>query len=110
MKHSLSSKLVMKSRAAMTSAIEVYNRPSFSYREETFAILALNAWELLLKAKILRDAGNKPQAIWVYQTVTLKGGKQSKRPRPVLNRARNKATISIAECLKRLATIPKPID
>lgn len=43
--------LADKSVAAMMSAIEVYNKPDFKYREETFAILAINAWELLLKGK-----------------------------------------------------------
>ena len=34
-------RFVEKAAAAMTAAIEVYNKPAFSYREETFAILAL---------------------------------------------------------------------
>ena len=41
--------LLDKSLAAAVSAIEVYNKPDFKYREETFAILMVNAWELLLK-------------------------------------------------------------
>src|SRR5208283_3351467 len=41
--------LVEKAIDAAISAIEVYNKPRFRYREETFAILMLNAWELLLK-------------------------------------------------------------
>ena len=41
-----------KSLSAMLAAIEVYNKPDFFYREETFAILAINGWELLLKARI----------------------------------------------------------
>ena len=47
--------LLDKPIASMLSAIEVYNKPNFQYREETFAILAVNAWELLLKAIILRQ-------------------------------------------------------
>ncbi|BAW80716.1 hypothetical protein TAO_1346 [Candidatus Nitrosoglobus terrae] len=35
----------------MLSAIEIYNKPDFKYREEIFSIIAINAWELLLKAK-----------------------------------------------------------
>lgn len=38
-----------KSVGAALSAIEIYNKPDFKYREETFAILMINAWELLLK-------------------------------------------------------------
>ncbi|MFQ3662307.1 MAG: DUF3644 domain-containing protein [Chloroflexaceae bacterium] len=37
--------------AAMVVAIDAHNRPGYPYRGETFAILALNAWELLLKAR-----------------------------------------------------------
>jgi hypothetical protein len=44
--------LVDKAIEAAISAIEIYNKPGFRYREETFAILMLNAWELLLKARI----------------------------------------------------------
>ena len=43
---------VEKSVGAALSAIEIYNKPDFKYREETFAILMINSWELLLKAKI----------------------------------------------------------
>lgn len=45
--------LAEKSVDAMLAAIEIYNKPSFAYREESFAILAVNAWELLLKARLL---------------------------------------------------------
>lgn len=44
--------LLDKSMDSMLSAIEIYNKPNFNYREETFAVLAINAWELLLKAYI----------------------------------------------------------
>ncbi|MBI5328290.1 MAG: hypothetical protein HZB80_08405 [Deltaproteobacteria bacterium] len=44
-----------KSVSAALSAIEVYNKPDFKYREETFAILMTNYWELLLKAKIIKE-------------------------------------------------------
>ena len=39
----------------MIAAIEVYNKPDFLYRGETFSILAINSWELLLKAKHIKD-------------------------------------------------------
>ena len=44
---SRSVRLLQNSEAALISAIEIYNKPTFEYREETFTILALNAWELL---------------------------------------------------------------
>lgn len=45
-------KLQGNSRAAMLSALEVYNKPQISYRDEVFVILLLNAWELLMKAML----------------------------------------------------------
>jgi len=48
-----SKRLMKNAEAALISSIEVYNKPTFAYREETFAILALNAWELLLNSKLL---------------------------------------------------------
>ena len=105
MKPTLSAKIVAKAQSAMISAVEVYNRPSFNYREETFAILALNAWELLLKAKILHDGGNKPRLIWAYAPRNLKNGKSSKKLYPILNRTKNNLTISIFKCIKRLPSL-----
>ena len=36
--------------AALSAAIEVYNKPRMQYRDECTVILVVNAWELLLKA------------------------------------------------------------
>ncbi|HVB25059.1 MAG TPA: DUF3644 domain-containing protein [Ktedonobacteraceae bacterium] len=44
-----------KALCAALSSIEIYNKPDFKYREEMFTILIVNAWELLLKAKRLKD-------------------------------------------------------
>ena len=60
----LAKSLLEKSVAACISAIEIYNKPDFKYREELFAILAVNAWELLLKTKIVFDNGNSINSIW----------------------------------------------
>jgi hypothetical protein len=49
----LRKKLLDQAIAAMIAAIEVYNKPDFKYRDESFAILAINAWELLIKARWL---------------------------------------------------------
>ncbi|HCM14499.1 MAG TPA: hypothetical protein DHW79_00870 [Candidatus Cloacimonas sp.] len=43
-------KLRDNSIAAMISMIEIYNKPSFDYREECVVLLAMNSWELLFKA------------------------------------------------------------
>ena len=51
----------------MLAAIEIYNKPAFPYREDAFAILAINAWELLLKARLLQINKNKTSCIQVYE-------------------------------------------
>jgi len=48
--------LVRNSRAALLAAIELYNKPRISYRDETVVILLLNAWELLLKAMLSKES------------------------------------------------------
>lgn len=50
-------RLIGKSLEAFVLALEVYNRPSIRYRVEGFAFFICNAWELMLKAKIIRDRG-----------------------------------------------------
>lgn len=59
--------LLERSIAAMIASIDVYNKPDFRYRSESFTILALNAWELLLKAKWLEDNKNKMACVYVRQ-------------------------------------------
>ncbi len=60
--------LVDNSLAAALSAIEIYNKPNFLYRNETFVILIINAWELLFKAKILKDNNHKKTSIYIKQS------------------------------------------
>ena len=66
----------MKSRAkrlldravlAMAAAIELYNKPGLPYRNESFAILAVNGWELLLKARWLALHQNNIRSLYVYE-------------------------------------------
>lgn len=45
--------LLHKSLDGMILALEVINKPTVSYRMEAFLFLALNAWELLLKARLV---------------------------------------------------------
>jgi len=63
----------------MISAIEIYNKPDFKYREETFAILAINSWELLLKAKWLKENNGKIRSLYVVEKIKKKNGDLSKR-------------------------------
>jgi Protein of unknown function (DUF3644) len=58
-----SADLSQKSIQAAIAAIEVYNKPNFSYREEAFALLMTNAWELLLKAKWVLDHAEAPDCL-----------------------------------------------
>ena len=95
--------LLDKSIDSMLSAIEIYNKPNFNYREETFAVLAVNAWELLLKAYILRENRYNMRALYILEPVTKKDGSASqKKKKPKLNRCGNPMSISIFECIKIL--------
>lgn len=49
------------------AAIEVYNKPDFKNREQIFAILMVTSWETLLKAKIVKDNGNRLESIYVKE-------------------------------------------
>lgn len=106
MRPPLHSKFVDKAQAAITSAVEIYNKPSFAYRDETFALLALNAWELLLKAKVLKDGGNALKVIRVYEARETKAGAPSKKRYLKRNRAGNPQTISLVACLRKLEKSP----
>lgn len=88
-----------KAEKAIVSAMEVYNKPDSPYREESFAILALNAWELLIKAKVLHEAGNSERALHVYEPRTLKSGRKSTRLYLKRNRAGNPHTIGLFKAL-----------
>lgn len=95
-------RFVDKAAAAITAAVEVYNKPSFVYREETFAILALNAWELLLKAKVLKDAHNDVKVLRIYEPRELKSGGKSTKLYAKRNRADNFQSISLFACTSKL--------
>lgn len=102
MRPPLHSRFLEKAQAAITSAVEIYNKPSFAYREETFALLALNAWELLLKAKVLKDGDNDLRAIRVFEPRKTKAGPMSKKLYLKRNRAGNPQTISLGACIQSL--------
>lgn len=57
--------LLNKAVSASVTAIEVYNKPDFKFREESFSILMVNAWELLLKARILQLSNDNKDSIYV---------------------------------------------
>lgn len=88
--------LIEKAVTACVSAIEIYNKPDFKFREETFSILMINAWELLLKAKILQENDDRKESIQIQ-----------KNGSPVLTASGNPKTISISKALTILGSTGK---
>jgi len=83
--------LVEKSVSACISSIEIYNKPDFKFREESFSILISNAWELLLKAKILHLNGNDIKSIQII-----------KKQKPQVSVSGNPKTISLGKAVNIL--------
>ena len=55
MEKELITSMLDKSEEAFLMAIEIYNKPTINYRLEGFSFFICNAWELLLKAKMLKE-------------------------------------------------------
>ena len=83
----LQERLLDKSIEAYVLALETINRLTIQYRLETFCYLICNAWELLLKSKLILDAGDDEVAFYPAKA---NGEKRS---------------ISLTDCLKRLFPI-----
>ncbi|MDR2082062.1 MAG: DUF3644 domain-containing protein [Candidatus Ancillula trichonymphae] len=94
--------LVGKSTDCIVSAIEMYNKPDFRYREEVFCILAINAWELLLKAKVLKDNNNKLANICKKEYQKNKNGEKGREMKYKRTRSGNKLTVDIFTILNQL--------
>jgi hypothetical protein len=80
----LKGRLVDKSVEAYILALETINRLSIQYRVETFCYLLCNAWELLLKAKILENEGKQDSIYYKKQ------------------RGKPKRSLSLRDCLSRV--------
>jgi len=91
-----------KSLAAMLAAIEIYNKPDFPYREETFAVLAINAWELLLKARILQLDRNRIGAILEFERRRKADGTMSDKLYRKKNRSGNQLSIGLFRAVDTL--------
>jgi hypothetical protein len=91
-----------KAEAALLAAIELYNKPDFRYREEAFAILALNAWELLLKAKLLAESGNQARVLFLAEKRQTKKGVPSTKLYLRRNRTGNVHTIGLGQTIAEL--------
>ncbi len=74
-KHDFARALALRSRDNMILALELYNRPSLKNRIDGFALLFCAAWEQLLKAEIVEDAGEE----------TIYRKKKSGRPRETIS-------------------------
>ena len=99
---SRSKKLLDKSIAVTVAAIEIYNKPDFQYREETFSILAINGWELLFKAKWLDENDNKIQSLYVRERRQKKDGCKSKKQTIKRTQSGNPFTHSLDHLAKKL--------
>jgi hypothetical protein len=97
-----SKELLDRAIAATIAAIEIYNKPDFRYREEAFAVLAVNGWELLLKAKWLGEHGNDIAALYVREQPKSKPSTKGNRPRIKRTRSGNPFTHSLDFLAKKL--------
>lgn len=59
MTQELEDKLIDKSIEAFILGLEVYNKPTIKYRVEGFSFFICNAWELMLKAHLIKTKGQK---------------------------------------------------
>jgi len=91
-----------KAEEAILAAIELSNKPDFRYREEAFAVLSLNAWELLLKAKLLAESGNHARALFLYEKRQTKKGIPSAKFYLRRNRTGNIYTIGLGQVIAEL--------
>ena len=87
---------------AMVAAIEIYNKLGFPYRTESFTILAINGWELLLKAKWLTMHKNKVENLYVRERRTNSDGQKSKKLYIKRTRWQTPFTISLSYLVKKL--------
>lgn len=104
MRTPLFQKLLDKSRSSIVAAIEIYNKPHFYYREESFALLAINAWELLFKARLLQIHRNDIAVLYVREKRQKKDGSKSTKTYIKRNRSGNPMTIGLNASMTRLAS------
>ena len=78
-------RLLFKSQEAFILAVELFNRPTIRYRVEGCAFFLCNAWELMLKAYLIKRDG--------YESIFYPGKTQR--------------TLSLADCVKKVMTNDK---
>ena len=79
----LTERLIQKSQEAFILSIETYNKPTIKYRVESFSFFICNAWELMLKAYLI------------------------KQNKSIYYKDKPDRTISLSECIKRIFTNDK---
>ena len=82
----LKGQLLEKSIEAYIMALETINRLSIKYRVEAFTYFICNAWELLLKAKIIEDTNDRRS---IFYSMT-------EKPRP--------RSLALRDCLGKVFT------
>ena len=102
---SRSNEMLERAKSAMVAAVEIYNKPDFPYRAESFAILATNSWELLLKARWLSLHHNKVNSLYIYERRTNRDGKRSKRKYIRTNRTDTPHTYGLDYLAKQLVNL-----
>ena len=95
-------RILKKAEKALIAALDGYNKPDNPYREETFSILTLNAWELLLKAKLVQTASNDIRCLYIYESRTRKDGTKTRKQFLKKNRTGNPHTIGLQETIAEL--------
>ena len=88
----------------MVAGIEIYNKPGFPYRNESFTILAINAWELLLKAKWLELHDNNKRSLYIYERRATKSGKRSTKEYLKRTRSQSPFTHELGYLARQLVT------
>ena len=101
MSKKISNRLLEKSLSAALLGIELYNKPNVEYREESFAILIINAYELLFKEKVVEDTG-KINSIYEYEKKKLVDNTSSKRDYIKKNRIGEPMTKGITSLMNLL--------
>ncbi len=102
---SRSDELLDRAKSAMIAAVEIYNKPDFPYRAESFAILATNGWELLLKARWLSLHQNRVNSLYIYERRTNRDGKNSKRKYIRTNRTNTPHTYGLDSLARKLVNL-----
>lgn len=85
----LTKQLLDRSQEAFLLALELYNKPTIRYRTEGFCFFFTNAWELLLKAKLV-DSIKKESSIYYKK-----------------ERNKKRRSLSLRDCLKKVITSEK---